>query len=311
MIFNPAAAAAAAQAVQRQSTVQKDPPLLLSTERTEQAIEHAKKGPTEYTVAGLMNAIVKHDINIDSDEEGNFDQGKHGAALAGMDEERILEQIKAWEKAKKEKGYAKGKGKGKGVQVTDEGSSDSEASFFDRGMGVDNAAKGKGKGKAIAAFDNDDNNNSSNKPTVKATADDASSVYSRDIDGHSIAPAMEPTPAPAPKLTSAQKKKKRKGGKKHQRPVATDTTNATTTTSSTEPSHDPSAPHVKALSDRLAMGEHVVDVKKVMREADEAEARGEKFDMVKRIMELQTGQAEDCGPLVDGLASYLKGAKMN
>ncbi|KAG7005540.1 hypothetical protein G7Y79_00019g047200 [Physcia stellaris] len=52
---------------------------------------------------------------------------------------------------------------------------------------------------------------------------------------------------------------------------------------------------LSALSTHLAMNEHVVDIQKVLREAGEAEARGEGFDMVRRVRELQSGRAVDCG----------------
>ena len=64
---------------------------------------------------------------------------------------------------------------------------------------------------------------------------------------------------------------------------------------------------LSTLSTHLAMGERVVDTQKVLREWDEAEARGEGYDMLARVKELQNGKAGDCGPLVDGLGGWLRG----
>ncbi|KAL8792734.1 MAG: hypothetical protein Q9195_004709 [Heterodermia aff. obscurata] len=101
-------------------------------------------------------------------------------------------------------------------------------------------------------------------------------------------------PAAAPKLTAAQRKKKRKGGKKHRR-------------APTKPPTPPPPPFLEHLNSYLARGEHVVDTKKVLREAEEAEARGEEFDMVGRIKALQDGSASDSGPLVDAVTPWLRG----
>ena len=125
--------------------------------------------------------------------------------------------------------------------------------------------------------------------------DDASSIYSRDEHSNPLPPTT----------TAAQRKKKRKGGKKHRRAG----TPASAASQDNNNDDAPELPFLAALNAHLARGEHVVDSKKVLAEAEAAEARGESFDMIARIKALQDGSAADSGPLVDAIGPWLRGPK--
>ena len=200
------------------------PPLLLSTERTEEAIEIEADPPTQYTVAELLNVIVERGIELpDTDDEEGFETGREGAGMGDLGEEEVLREIELWERERAEAGG-------------------------DEGVA---AVKEKGKGKGVDDGD----------------VESPTSTYS--FDEHGTHPK--------------EQKKKRK------QPPTSCTSSA-----------------LSALSTHLAMNEHIVDTEKVLREADEAEARGDSFDMVSRVIELQNGRAADCAGLVDGLGGWLR-----
>lgn len=281
MVFNPDAAPAPAT-VESEPTSDDEPPLILSTEAVEELVlsESESEQPTRYTVAQLLNTIEEYGIELpDSDDEDNL--GQEGAGLGDLDEDEVLAEIAKWEMGKKAEAAAKAKAEaeGEGSASDDEDSIEAGPSAAAKGKAKATEEEiineGKGKGRATTIDDDDD-----------------ASVYSQDD------PAT--TTDTAPKLTSAQRKKKRKGGKKH-RHGATTTTTTAPTTAPTVP------PFLARVNAHLARGEHVVDTKKVLREAEEAEARGEDFDMIGRIKALQDGSAPDSGPLVNAFTPWFEG----
>lgn len=328
-MFNPSIEPAVVEREPIDAIPAEDPPLLLSTERTEEIIDmedgSPAEEPTQYTVAELLNTIQEHGIELpDTDDEEEFPAGEAGAGLGNMDEEEVLAQIEAWEKAQadkeEEKAEAEGadvKGKGK-AKTTDD---DEIPSADDEDEGEEEGAETMaGAAPKLTSKQRKKKHRGGQKRKAKAAAKTAGNGDTTSPRTSTSTAAADPDAATNAAIDAAIA---RLEALEH--PTAADCANATALLAhALDPSLSDAALYdtiaalpTSALPDpqtfqqaanrtverfkaktKAGRKERKIDAKKLCKEAEEAEAKGESYDMLGRIKGLQLGTAADSGPLV-------------